>query len=223
MKQYTNHIDTPLTFHKFYWKIWTPVQIVMMVYNFITTINEMYAFDAYYAIDMVYYICSAALMLCYIVGFAKWKKSGLVCLYGQLVLNLAYVIVLFVIFAVMLPDEMYYAWGSLFGTLIRCGFVGVYYYKRRALFTKQGITPQQIEEMYRNATFYNTATGQWEAKSYSSSFAGSVMGGKSDAAENHGTEPNTADAPFSANFCAHCGKPIANNPNFCIHCGAKLK
>ena len=197
MKEYTNITTTPLKFHKFFWRIWLPVQVILGSVNFATTVAEMSTFDKFHMIDIGYYTLSVFLFGAAFGGFFRWKKSALVAVFAQMALNLVYVMVLYVLFSNRMPDSMSLAKANVAGTVIRCVIVGVYYFNRRKLFVKGGYTDQQLAAMRQTAT--------------ANSFAGSFVNQQ---------EPQTTT---EANFCVHCGKPLANSPNFCIYCGGRLK
>jgi len=204
MNQYTDINTTPLRFHKFYWKIWIPLQIILGAYNFAVTVADMGAPDIYYAIDIGYFLLSGILFGAAFGGFFRWKRSALVSLFIQMALNIVYVLVLFFIYAKIMPDSLGLAFGSVAGTFIRCIPVGIYYYKRRALFVKGGYSYRQLQDM--------------QAKGYSTSFSGSFAQNNTYTADTTPQQDNVA-----VNYCHNCGKQLPNNPNFCIYCGTKLR
>lgn len=139
MNQYHNHSRTPLFFHRLYWLFWTPAQIIM---------GAMAASEAWAALDMTdklavadfgYGIVTCLLMATYYIGFFKWKLYGWYALMAQLVINTVYA---FVSLGVLWSDDRTFAVSLVIGTLIRCIPVGIYYYKRKPLFTRKGIEMQ---------------------------------------------------------------------------------
>lgn len=204
MNTYTDINTTPLKFHRFFWKIWIPIQIILGGYNLGMTVAEMPALDIYYGIDIAYFMLSGILFAAAFGGFFRFKRSALVSLFMQMAINIIYVLVLFFIYTKFMPDSVNLAFGSIVGTFIRCVPVGIYYYKRRNLFVKGGYSKEQMQQI-------NGGIPQ--------SFSGSFANSSSYTYSNAQGENSNAQA----HFCHNCGKQLQNNPNFCIYCGTKLK
>lgn len=204
MNSYTDISTTPLKFHRFFWKIWIPIQIILGAYNLAATAAEMPALDIYYGIDIAYFMISGVLFAAAFGGFFRWKRSGLISLFMQMAINIIYVIVLFFIYTKFMPDSTNLAFGSVVGTFIRCVPVGIYYYKRRNLFVKGGYSREQMQQI-----------NQGRPQSFSGSFANSGSYAYNSAQQT--------DNAAQVRFCPNCGKQLTNSPNFCIYCGARLK
>ena len=200
MKTYTDIRTTPLKFHKFFWKIWIPLNIILGGWNLGTTLVNMQQLDFYYAIDIFYYFTSAVLFAFVFSGFFRWKRNALVALFLQMAVNIVYVMVLYVLFSQKMPGNASLANGTLVGTLLRCLAIGIYYYNRRKLFVKGGYTNQQLAQIF--------------GSSQNNSFAGSFVNSQTPLQNMQNAE---------SHFCHNCGKQLTNNPNFCIYCGTKLK
>lgn len=209
MNEYTDIRTAPLKFHKFYWKIWIPVQIILGGVTFGTITANFSIPDLYTAVDAVYYLLSGVLFAAAFGGFFRWKRSALISVFAQMAANIIYVFIVFYLSVTDMPGiTTNLAISSVIGTLIRCFFVGIYYYKRRALFVKGGYTREQLQ--YINSGADN---------SFSGSFRSST-----DTASPYGNAQHSADTYSGQTlFCPHCGRQLAKSTNFCIYCGGKLK
>ena len=96
MHDYTDIRTTPLRFHKFYWKIWIPVQVILGGWNFGKLSADFSAVDLYTAIDMAHYLISGVLFAAAMGGFFRWKRSALICVFAQMAENIIYVLAMFV-------------------------------------------------------------------------------------------------------------------------------
>ncbi|MBQ6930233.1 MAG: zinc-ribbon domain-containing protein [Oscillospiraceae bacterium] len=201
MQEYTDIRTTPLKFHKFFWKIWIPVQVILGGWKFGTLTADFSALDVYTAIDAVYYLLSGVLFAAAMGGFFRWKRSALVSVFLQMAANIIYVLILFFLSCTHLPNAANLAFGSVAGTFIRCILVGIYYYKRRRLFVKGGYTREQMQAINSGAD---------------NSFSGSLLQNSGNTQQNHTYSGETP-------FCPHCGKQLAKSTNFCIYCGSRLK
>ena len=244
MNQYHDHSRTPLLFHKIYWLIWTPAQIIMGAMTFFDSYGGFDSMSLVEKADLGYGVLTCLLMITYYIGFLRWKRYGWYALMAQLVTNVIYA---FVALGVQWNDDRAFATSLVIGTLIRCIPVGIYYYKRRPLFTPKGIdmpggsiffggvTPQNRQSPYGSHNPYNNQNpynGQ------------SVQNGQSDMQNMPQNNPYTqqwhipTEQPqpvqekqndnFNAEgeriyYCPECGGMVKQHSVYCIHCGAKMK
>ena len=209
MKEYTNISTTPLKFHKFYWKIWMPVQIVLGGWNFGIITADLSAADLLTRIDAAHFIISGVLFAAAMGGFFRWKRSALICVFVQMAENIIYVVAMYMLTPPTAagPD---FALSAVIGTLIRCIPVSIYYYNRRKLFVKGGYTKEQME-----------AINNGQSNSFAGSFGRNAQNNPYSAYNAYSTTNSTDTS--GATVCPHCKKTLPNNPNFCIYCGGRVK
>ena len=231
MKTYTDIRTTPLKFHKFYWKIWMPIQVILGGWNFGTLSVNMQSADVYTRVDMAHFLLSGVLFATAMGGFFRWKRSALISVFAQIAENLVYVVALYLAAAASGGDTNY-AQATVIGTLIRSIVVGVYYYNRRKLFVKGGYTREQMEQINRGGSnsfagsFVNNGTGGNVYGNTGYNTYGNVQGGYNPYEPQQNTEEQPAhpvDSEGLRRVCPYCGKDVADSSVFCIHCGEKLK
>lgn len=227
MHDYTDIRTTPLRFHKFYWKIWIPVQVILGGWNFGKLSADFSAVDLYAGIDMAHYLISGVLFAAAMGGFFRWKRSALICVFAQMAENIIYVLAMFVM-AQQMGGDTAFALSAVIGTLIRCIPVGIYYYNRRKLFVKGGYTRQQMAAINNGADNSFAGSFKQSSNTYNNMYGNgyntySNTNGYGAQQTDNADETFAPDADGLTRFCPHCGKHLPNSPNFCIYCGAKLK
>ena len=235
-------------FHKFYWLMWTTAQIVLGV-NSVVSFAKIADFSNPVEIaDFIYGLVTVILMVTYFIGFFKWKLYGWYALMAQLVINVAYAFAsLFISFGTV--EVTSYA--LVIGTLIRCIPVGIYYYNRKPLFTKQGsdypaagflfAPPQRPNNPWNNQNGNMPDSQPHNMPQNQDMWQNSNVQNTADSVKNgntalHGSFGNANQpqqtAPHNPNFdekgeriyfCPNCGQPVKQSSNFCLDCGAKLK
>ena len=228
MKTYTDIRTTPLKFHKFYWKIWMPVQIVLGGWNFGLLSANVQDIDVYTRVDLAHYLLSGVLFAMAMGGFFRWKRSALVSVFAQIAENIVYVAAMYLV-AVTTGGDTNFTLSALIGTLIRCIPVGIYYYNRRKLFVKGGYTRQQMEEINRGVS--NSFAGSFFNNTNNNGYNPYVNGTDSMSNGHNAYQPqqNTEEPAYPTDseglhrVCPYCGKDVAENSAYCIHCGEKLK
>lgn len=213
MNQYHDHLKTPLLFHRIYWMIWTPAQIVLGVPGIIAAAKSLNSADIYAVLDFGYALLTCLFMAVYFVAFFSWKLHGWYALMAQLVMNVAYAFASLLVFP---NDDRSYAISLVIGTLIRCIPVGIYYYKRRPLFSAKGFDIPAAGMFFSGGAAYqrtqNRQNTQWQHN-------------------QPDTQPPLSAQPFVNTetdgeriyTCPECGGQVKQDVCFCVHCGAKLK
>ena len=213
MNQYHDHLKTPLLFHRIYWMIWTPAQIVLGVPGIIAAAKSLNSADIYAVLDFGYALLTCLFMAVYFVAFFSWKLHGWYALMAQLVMNVAYAFASLLVFP---NDDRSYAISLVIGTLIRCIPVGIYYYKRRPLFSAKGFDIPAAGMFFSGGAAYqrtqNRQNTQWQQN-------------------QPNTQPPLSAQPFVNTetdgeriyTCPECGGQVKQDVCFCVHCGAKLK
>ena len=205
MNKHYNHRQTPLLFHRIYWLMWTPAQIVMGFPGIIEAFGGLQTADIYGIADFIYAVLTVFLMAVYFVAFFSWKLHGWYALMAQLVINVIYA---FVSLAVTWQDDAAFALSLVIGTLIRCIPVGIYYMKRKPLFAPKGFDIPAAGFLFPGgAAYQGQQNQQWQPP------------------QNDHPQPA---ASFDENgerayICPKCGSAVKPTSNFCIHCGTRLK
>ena len=83
-----------------------------------------------------------ALTAAYFIGFFRWKKYAWYCLFAQLISEAVLYTATFILSVFILPQYTSTVIGVLIGFLIRGIPMGIYYYKRRGLFSTEGYNPK---------------------------------------------------------------------------------
>ncbi len=218
MKTYTDIRTTPLKFHKFYWKIWMPIQVILGGWNFGNLSANMQSLDVFSRVDMAHFLLSGVLFAMAMGGFYRWKLSALVCVFAQMAENMIYVMAMYMATAASGGDTNF-AVSAVIGTLIRCIPVGIYYYNRRKLFVKGGYTKEQMQTINSGAD--NSFAGSFGNGGYTNSNAYPNPYKTQQNTEEQTTHPT--DSEGLRRVCPFCGNDAADSSNFCIHCGEKLK
>ena len=234
MYEYTDIRTTPLKFHKFYWKIWMPIQVILGGWNFGTLSVNLQSMDVYTRVDMAHYLLSGVLIAGAMGGFFRWKRSALIYVFAQMAENLVYVAAMYIAAAASGGDTGF-ALSAVIGTLIRCIPVSIYYYKRRKLFVKGGYTKEQMENINRGMD--NSFAGSFRNSGYPNSTYNSSNSNYGSSYNPYGSSYNPYAAPQNTEepaahptdsqglhrVCPFCGKDVTDSSNFCIYCGEKLK
>ena len=206
-------IRRPFLFHRIYWMIWTPAQIVLGVPGIIAAAKSLNGADIYAVLDFGYALLTCLFMAVYFVAFFSWKLHGWYALMAQLVMNVAYAFASLLVFP---NDDRSYAISLVIGTLIRCIPVGIYYYKRRPLFSAKGFDIPAAGMFFSGGAAYqrtqNRQNTQWQQN-------------------QPNTQPPLSAQPFESTdiggeriyTCPECGGQVKQDVCFCVHCGAKLK
>ena len=213
MNQFHNRDTQGVLFHKLYWLIWTPSQIVMGMSTIWDSLSNIDSLSTWDIINTSYGIMTCALMAIYFIGFFSWKEYAWKALMTQLITN---VIFAFVAFGVQYADNAGFAGALVIGTLLRCVPVGIYYKNRRQLFTAQGADMPQGSIFFGGVP--NQRTNQqnpWQNQQNNQQNSQQWTNPQPQQAEPAADTVKTA--------CPKCGKAIKSTSNFCIYCGAKLK
>ena len=213
MNQYHDHLKTPLLFHRIYWMIWTPAQIVLGVPGIIAAAKSLNGADIYAVLDFGYALLTCLFMAVYFVAFFSWKLHGWYALMAQLVMNVAYAFASLLVFP---NDDRSYAISLVIGTLIRCIPVGIYYCKRRPLFSAKGFNIPAAGMFFSGGAAYqrrqNQQNTQWQQNQPNTQPPLSAQ--PSESTDTDGERIYT---------CPECGGQVKQGVCFCVHCGAKLK
>ena len=110
MNQFRNRDTQGVLFHKFYWLIWTPSQIVMGISTIWDSLVNIDSLSTWDIINTSYGIMTCALMAIYFIGFFSWKEYAWKALMTQLITN---VIFSFVAFGVQYADDAGFARGAV--------------------------------------------------------------------------------------------------------------
>lgn len=216
MNQYHNHSTTPMLFHRIYWLIWTPAQIAMSVPVIIQNMRALGGADFFGVIEFGYSLVTALLMAAYFIGFFSWKLYGWYALMAQLVLNTAYA---FASLFVLMGDDSSFAFALVTGTLIRCIPVGIYYYKRRPLFSAKGFDIPAAGVFFSGGAAYQRQNNPYQNQ-YNMN---NQQNPQQTPPQRENPVEHTAENGERTYFCPVCGKEVKQTSNFCINCGAKLK
>ena len=147
-------------------------------------------------------------MAIYFVAFFSWKLHGWYALMAQLVINVGYAFASLIISA----DDRSYAISLVIGTLIRCIPVGIYYYKRKPLFSPKGFDIPAAGMLFSGGAAYqrkqNPQNTQWQ---------------QADEQPQPNPSANFDEKGERIYICPECGGKVKQNASFCVLCGAKLK
>ncbi|MBQ9845533.1 MAG: zinc ribbon domain-containing protein [Oscillospiraceae bacterium] len=231
---YHNHSTAPLLFHRIYWLMWTPAQITMGIIAASDYIRSNLITDFWTTLDFGYGIATCLLMAIYFIGFFKWKLYGWYALMTQLVINVCYAVLsLFVNWS----DDSSFAISLLIGTLIRCVPVGIYYLKRRPLFSRKGFDIPAAGMLFGNPYQHQNPQNQWHNRQQNSNDQWqneqwNTPVNQHQNSQNPPQQPQSSNVQINPNFteegeriyfCPECGNSVKQSSNFCLHCGAKLK
>lgn len=192
MKFYYSFESTPLSFHKAFYKVLSPIFIVIQALMFLATIG--YLIDGVYYGSLVINLFSNALGITFLsfmtYGFVKKKEYAWYMVYAYLGLT-----ALSNIISAAMSYNVASAVGQVIGALIIPVLIGIYYYKRKPLFVTSEF---QNNVVTRNETVTTNYTPQNPTASYS-------------------TQKTTAIA-----FCRKCGNKISSDSIFCNKCGSRI-
>lgn len=196
--------NTPLKFHKIYTTFILPVGVVGNLAIFIQNLTLAYSdptlLNIWGAVERAIYV---ALSIIAMRGLTWFRKSGLVCLFILQVISsvLAWVMAYYMV----VGGSAIYA-GSYLGSSILSFLLMGYYFKRRKLFNRSGLTNDEMMRYIRpmQAVFN----------------------------ESFGMDDNTSDVEpvvvetvdeIEEFDCPRCGKHITDGSVFCPRCGAQTR
>ena len=142
-KHYTKEL-TPLKFHKLYYWVITPVNIIFTIY----TMAQMFANHTSTPLLIVY--DSLLLISCVLtfVGGYHFKKYAWWAIMGGFALELFYDVYYVIFSAVVMPELMTLALSNVAWRFVAVILMGIYYLKRKPLFFNP-VPIEEIPEEYR--------------------------------------------------------------------------
>ncbi len=193
MTQYHVRENTPLKYHNLVRYFALPVGIISCVAQLTALVGGMVEFNWLYGVDIAVYIATIVLMTVAFVGFFSWSGYAWRCLMANYWLGVCYAGFLVAVYAVLLPDELATAIGSLVGQIIVLIPISIYYHKRKPLFFTCSVhdsfgAPAQSEDPW--AASYRPASGE----------------------EKYCRMCGFELLPDSA-FCSKCGAPVLGKPD----------
>lgn len=142
MKKYTDHNSTPLKFHKFFHYVWTPITLLVSIILLFTLFRGFSYNNVGSAVYVTFSVLNFALTAAYFIGFFRWKKYAWYCLFAQLISEAVLYTAALILSVFILPQYISTVIGVLIGFSIRGIPMGIYYYKRRGLFSTEGYNPK---------------------------------------------------------------------------------
>ena len=142
MKKYTDHNSTPLKFHKFFHYVWTPITLLVSIILLFALFRGFSYNNVGLAVYVTFSVLNFALTAAYFIGFFRWKKYAWYCLFAQLISEAVLYTATLILSVFILPQYISTVIGVLIGFSIRGIPMGIYYYKRRGLFSTEGYNPK---------------------------------------------------------------------------------
>ena len=142
MKKYTDHNSTPLKFHKFFHYVWTPITLLVSIILLFTLFSGFSYNNVGSAVYVTFSVLNFALTAAYFIGFFRWKKYAWYCFFAQLISEAVLYTATLILSVFILPQYTSTVIGVLIGFSIRGIPMGIYYYKRRGLFSTEGYNPK---------------------------------------------------------------------------------
>ncbi len=195
MKRYYSIESTPLNFHKAFYKVISPILIVIRAILVLATIG--YLDDGYYdsgslVLNLLFYVLSIFFLSFITYGFSKKKEYAWYIVYADLGLavlsNIIHV-------APLLYYDTAFAIGYIAPVLTIFILIGIYYYKRKPLF---------VASEYNNGVFVNNETVTTNYMSQNS------------------VSSSPVEKRATVSFCRKCGNRVTNDSVFCNKCGSKI-
>ena len=223
MEFYYSQETTSLKFHKAFYKVISPILIVYHAIMLLATIGHLVNNDGYYNTGMLvlnlFVYALAIIFLGYITyGFSNKKEYAWYMVYAYLIL-----IAFSNLISVVLSYNVASAIGRVIGGLVLPIVIGIYYYKRKPLFTIPCSTStneaSQTSQSYvlQQRTYQNshsTTTHTTTIKPQNINHSDSDLSSNTQDIKNQGQ---------SIQFCRKCGNKITiSGSAFCNKCGAKL-
>ena len=231
MNQFQNRNTPGILFHKLYWLIWTPSQIVMGVSSIWDNLGKIESLSTWDIINTSYGIMTCVLMAMYFIGFFSWKKYAWKAVMTQLITNIIFA---FVAFGIQYADNYTFAASLVIGTLIRCVPVSIYYNNRKHLFTEEGaempqgslffggIPNQRNQRPNQQNPWQNPQNNQWSSQQ-NTQFTQPHNAENPQPVQPQQTAQDSDVQNTTTATCPFCGKNVKPTSNFCIYCGKKLK
>ncbi|MBQ0070767.1 MAG: zinc ribbon domain-containing protein [Spirochaetales bacterium] len=208
--KYLDIKDTPLRFHKLYSRWILPLDSFLSLVSVFTLMQAMVTSGAglWDLLDLGAVLVFLVLCFSAFRGLMSFRRSGLYATYGLLTFQIL--------------DNAYRAWSYLgtedaylgYAAIMAMGILSLvlyYYWKRRKLFTKDGLTLEQLLEVsglkVQDAAFksrYESAMEAYEAKQ------------EVEAEVEEEEEIGEYD-------CPRCGHHITDGAVFCPKCGAQTR
>ena len=161
MKQFTDFYSTPLKFHKFFHYVWTPVLFagsLLVIPGQLTAVS----YNPYTAARLAYGILNCCLIAAYFIGFFRWKLYSWYCLFVQMAAEILFAAGTYILYVAVVPHNSFTSgmgFGNIIGAAVRSTLIGIYYYKRKPLFSEKGFNPRNADTHSRKSAAENTAAG----------------------------------------------------------------
>ena len=210
MKRYFSIESTPLNFHKAFYKVISPILIVIRAILLLATIGHFTGDDGYYdsgslVFNLLFCVLSIIFLSFMTYGFAKKKEYAWYMVYADLGLgalsNIIHV-------APLLYYDTAFALGYITPVLIIFISVGVYYYKRKPLFV--------ISE-FEN---YDRGTHMSQDQAPQTQSPQNYM--PQNNVQHYSNPTPNVDNKATVRFCRKCGNRVTNDSVFCNKCGSKI-
>lgn len=133
MEKYYDEFSTPLLFHKWFWYLVLPLSFIRGVIQLFSIITGP-DFGAVSLPDIAYIVIAMALMVLCFIGFFGWKSFAWYSVIILLSLNIAYSLLLVILYALFIPQQIGVQLFNFALYLVYGILVGLYYIKRRELF-----------------------------------------------------------------------------------------
>lgn len=134
MMKYTDRLNAPLMFHKFFNYIFLPLSFLFAMERLVVEHALLFSGHWLTTIDACSVLATLTLSALAFVGLLQWKGFGWYAVMGLQAAQLVFALITLVISASLIPDQLQQAAVQSAGTVLRTVLVGLYYLKRRPLF-----------------------------------------------------------------------------------------
>lgn len=210
MKLYYSYESTPLNFHKAFYKVISPILIVIRAILVFATIGHLTSDDGYYdssslVLNLLFYVLSIIFLGFITYGFAKKKEYAWYMVYAELGLE---VLSNIIHVAPLLYYDTAVALGYGAPVLIILTLIGIYYYKRKPLF----VTPEvgNTGEEIRTSQIYVP-----QSQTHQNHIPQNNI-------QKYSKSVSNVENKTTINFCRKCGNKLINGSVFCNKCGSKV-
>jgi len=204
MKFYYSFESTPLNFHNAFYKVLSPIFIIIRLLSLLATLGYLYDFDdsGILVLSLLFNVLEIVVLSFITYGFANKKDYAWYMVYSFLGINILSSVV-----SATQSSNGAYAVGQIIGFSVVPILIAIYYYKRKPIFV-----PSE----------FNSDAGEKNIDSSSNSVVTKNEVAFTNNITQNSDDSSLMDKKAKICFCRKCGNKVTEDSVFCNKCGSKV-
>lgn len=218
MKKYTDIKNTPLKFHTFYSRVVLPLDAFVNISNLMVLLMEITGKGFQWTSLIGVAVSVLFIVLCFAAfrNLIYFRKAGLYSVWGLLLLQVGNGVYNMWLYSQVQGLEVMAVAFVL--TILILLMIFLYYFKRRDLFTKDGLTYEELMRLKGKTpvNFHYYGTNGYTTSEFAEKFQKAQASYVPPVVEEEEEEVGEYD-------CPRCGHHITDGAVFCPKCGAQTR